>query len=147
MNLYTIGFTQKSAKCFFELIKKYHITMLVDIRLNNKSQLAGFTKGEDLKYFLQEICGCDYCHCDEYAPTKAILDDYKKKKSDWDEYVNRYIPLMEGRKATQKFLASFSNLENVCLLCSEPTPEQCHRRLLAEMIVAADHTVTVTHIQ
>lgn len=146
MNLYTIGFTQKSAERFFELIKIYHITMLVDIRLNNKSQLAGFTKGEDLKYFLKEICNCNYRHCDEYAPTKSILDGYKKKQFSWDEYVSQYLPLMERRHAVDKFLSTFSGVENICLLCSEPTPEQCHRRLLAEMIAGADQNVTIIHI-
>lgn len=146
MNLYTIGFTKKSAERFFELIKTHHITMLVDIRLNNKSQLAGFTKGDDLKFFLREICACDYKHCDEYAPTKAILDGYKKKHFGWDEYVRQYLPLMEKRCAVQKFLSAFSAVENVCLLCSEPTPEQCHRRLLAEMIATANQSVTVMHI-
>ena len=146
MTLYTIGFTQKSAQQFFELIKAHRITMLVDIRLNNKSQLAGFSKGEDLKYFLQEICGCDYTHCDEYAPTKDILDGYKKKQFDWDEYVRQYLPLMERRRAANKFLSAFREMENVCLLCSEPTPERCHRRLLAEMITAADPSIAVIHI-
>ncbi len=146
MNLYTIGFTQKSAERFFELIKTHHVTMLIDIRLNNKSQLAGFTKGEDLKYFLKEICGCEYRHCVEFAPTKAILDGYKKKLFSWEEYVRQYLPLMESRHAVEKFLSTFSEAENICLLCSEPTPEQCHRRLLAEMIAAAAPNVTIIHI-
>ncbi len=72
MKIYTIGFTQKSAKQFFELIKKNNINILLDIRLNNKSQLAGFTKGDDLEYFLSEICNCEYKHCLEYAPTKIF---------------------------------------------------------------------------
>ena len=146
MVLYTIGFTQKSAQQFFELIKSNSIDMLVDIRLNNKSQLAGFTKGDDLRYFLGEICNCKYQHCIEYAPTKDILNSYKKKAISWDEYVRQYIPLMQKRNAVQMFAERFAKYRAVCLLCSEPTPECCHRRLLSEMIVADHPEITVKHI-
>ena len=146
MVLYTIGFTQKSAQQFFELIKSNNIDILVDIRLNNKSQLAGFTKGDDLRYFLKEICNCEYQHCIEYAPTKDILDGYKKKTISWDEYVRQYIPLMQKRNVVQKFAERFSKYRAVCLLCSEPTPEDCHRRLLSEMIIADYPAITVKHI-
>ena len=146
MVLYTIGFTQKSAQQFFELIKSNNIDMLVDIRLNNKSQLAGFTKGADLRYFLEEICNCKYQHCIEYAHTKDILDNYKKKVISWDEYVRQYIPLMQKRHVVQKFVERFSKYRAVCLLCSEATPEYCHRRLLSEMIVAECPAITVKHI-
>ncbi|WP_305141034.1 DUF488 domain-containing protein [Acutalibacter muris] len=146
MVLYTIGFTQKSAQQFFELIKSNNMDMLVDIRLNNKSQLAGFAKGNDLRYFLEEICNCEYQHCIEYAPTKDILDSYKKKTISWDEYVRQYIPLMQKRNAVQKFAERFAKYMAVCLLCSEPTPEYCHRRLLSEMIVADYPAITVKHI-
>lgn len=146
MVLYTIGFTQKSAQQFFELIKSNNIDILVDIRLNNKSQLAGFTKGDDLRYFLHEICNCKYQHCIEYAPTKDILDNYKKKAIGWDEYVRQYLPLMQRRNSVQKFIDRFSAYQSVCLLCSEPTPEYCHRRLFAEMIVANCPDVTVKHV-
>lgn len=146
MVLYTIGFTQKSAQQFFELIKSNNIDILVDIRLNNKSQLSGFTKGDDLRYFLEEICNCKYQHCVEYAPTKDILDDYKKKVISWDEYVTQYIPLMKKRNAVRKFIEKFGKYKSVCLLCSEPTPECCHRRLLSEMIVAECPETTVKHI-
>lgn len=146
MILYTIGFTQKSAEHFFDLIKSNDIEILLDIRLNNRSQLAGFTKGDDLRYFLNEICNCKYQHCVEYAPTKDILDRYKKKEISWEEYVKRYIPLMHERKAVQRFTKNYSQYEHVCLLCSEPTPEQCHRRLLAEMISQEKHDVVIRHI-
>lgn len=120
--------------------------MLVDIRLNNKSQLAGFTKGNDLRYFLDEVCNCKYQHCTEYAPTKDILDNYKKKVISWDEYVTQYITLMQKRNAIRKFTDIFGKYKSVCLLCSEPTPENCHRRLLSEMIVAERPETTVKHI-
>lgn len=146
MTVYTIGFTQKSAKTFFELLKENQIELLIDVRLNNKSQLAGFSKGTDLDYLLKEICNCQYVHCIEYAPTKEILDDYKKKKISWEQYVERFIPLMEKRNVPQTFIKRFAGYERVCLLCSEPTPEQCHRRLLAEMIKDKNSDVIIRHI-
>lgn len=146
MILYTMGFTQKSAREFFGLVQAHRIDMLVDIRLNNTSQLAGFTKGEDLRYFLQALCGCRYQHCAAYAPTKELLDDYKKGRLDWEGYVRQYIPLMESRQAVGMFYEAFSTYDAVCLLCSEPTPQHCHRRLLAEMIAAAHPDITIQHI-
>lgn len=146
MTIYTLGFTQKTAEQFFGLLKKERIQLLVDIRLNNKSQLAGFTKGEDLRYFLEEICGCAYIHCEEYAPTKQILDDYKKKRIDWEGYVSQYLPLMARRGAAGKFPERFANYERICLLCSEPTPERCHRRLLAELIQEQHPEIQIRHL-
>jgi uncharacterized protein (DUF488 family) len=146
MTIYTMGFTQKSAKHFFELIKNYNINILLDIRLNNKSQLAGFTKGDDLSYFLSEICKCKYKHCIEYAPTKEILDEYKKKKITWNEYVDKYISLIQRRDNIPEFFESFHGYENICLLCSEPTPEHCHRRLLVEMISQSNPQIIIKHI-
>lgn len=146
MNVYTIGFTQKSAEQFFELIKKNNIELLVDVRLNNKSQLAGFTKGNDLRYFLSEICHCKYKHCIEYAPTKDILDGYKKKEITWDDYVERYINLMNKRGDYKNFIAKFGSYNNICLLCSEPTVEHCHRKLIAELIAQDSPQAKITHI-
>lgn len=146
MTIYTIGFTKKTAECFFTLLKEHQIQLLVDIRLNNKSQLAGFTKGDDLRYFMNEICNCEYAHCEEYAPTKEILDDYKKKRINWEGYVSQYLPLMERRGAARKFLKRFADYERICLLCSEPTPEHCHRRLLAELIQQEAPDVQIKHL-
>ena len=146
MTIYTIGFAQKNAKTFFELIKKNDVEIVIDIRLNNKSQLAGFTKGNDLSYFLKEICNCDYSHCIDFAPTKEILDDYKKKGSTWSQYVEQFIPLMEKRKSVELFTKMFGKYNRVCLLCSEPTPEQCHRRLLAELIQQGKNDVLIKHL-
>ena len=146
MNIYTIGFTQKSARQFFGLLDSYSISTIIDIRLNNKSQLAGFTKGDDLNYFLDVICGCNYQHRIEFAPSKDIFDNYKKKIIDWGEYARQYNSLMNSRKAVQTFMNEFSQLDNICLLCSEPTPERCHRRLFAEMIVASHPEICVIHI-
>lgn len=146
MILFTIGFTQKSAEQFFELIKKERVELLIDIRLNNRSQLAGFTKGPDLQYFLQKICQCNYIHCEEYAPTKELLEQYKRGKIGWEEYVNIFMPLMKQRSAPQTFFKRFSKYNRICLLCSEPTPEKCHRRLLAEMLQSQDQTIIIKHI-
>jgi len=134
MNIYTIGFTQKNAKTFFETIKKNNINLLIDIRLNNKSQLAGFSKGEDLQYFLPTICNCEYLYCPEFAPDTETLDLYKGKKISWNEYEVRYTKLINERNVVKQFFSRFNKYNNMVLLCSEPTAEQCHRRLLANMI-------------
>ncbi|MCL2047469.1 MAG: DUF488 domain-containing protein [Defluviitaleaceae bacterium] len=146
MKLYTIGFTQKSAEDFFELIKKNKIDLLLDVRLNNKSQLAGFAKGNDMAYFLREICQCDYKHCIEFAPTKDILDDYKGKKISWGYYENRYTSLIENRKAHQDFFIRFDSFNKICLLCSEPTADKCHRRLLSEILKKNNNAIEIKHI-
>ena len=137
MILYTMGFTQKSAEQFFGSIKEHGIDLLVDIRLNNKSQMAGFTKGDDLRYFLDKICSCEYRHCVEYAPTKDVLDGYKKKSITWDEYVEQYISLMRRRQSVKNFIEQFSEYGTACLLCSEPA---------AEMIAEDMPRILVRHI-
>jgi uncharacterized protein (DUF488 family) len=146
MTIYTVGFTQKSAKHFFELIKNNHIDLLLDIRLNNKSQLAGFTKGDDLHYFLNEICQCDYKHCVEYAPTKEIMDGYKKKALPWNEYVRQYTALIKQRGIYKQFMQQYHHYTHICLLCSEPTADNCHRRLLAEMLFKENPQIRIEHI-
>ena len=147
MILYTIGFTQKSAEQFFEAIKANSIELLVDIRLNNKSQLAGFTKGNDLDYFLKKICGTKYIHCDEFAPTKDLLGRYQKGTASWEDYEKEFYEIMERRGAYAKFLTRFKDFDKVCLLCSEPSPDQCHRRLVAEKIKSTDtKNVEIIHI-
>jgi uncharacterized protein (DUF488 family) len=146
VKLYTIGFTKKTAKGFFSLIKENGIDLLIDIRLNNKSQLAGFTKGEDLQYFLETICNCGYEHCDEFAPTKEMLDSYKKKELDWPGYEELYTELMKGRRDYLAFVSRFSLHHSVVLLCSEPTAEYCHRGLLSEMICDVSPNLILHHI-
>lgn len=147
MLIYTIGFTQKSAEQFFERIKYYGIQMLVDIRLYNKSQLTGFTNGRDLPYFLGQICGCEYRHCVKYAPTKKILNGYREKRITWAEYEMQYKFMIDEREAVNDFINNFSGLyECVCLLCSEPTPEHCHRRLFAEMVAAELPDTEIIHL-
>lgn len=130
ITLFTIGFTAKSAETFFETLKQAGIIRVIDIRLNNVSQLAGFSKRDDLMYFLREICGCGYRHQPLLAPTKEILDDYKQKRIDWTAYERQFNDLLKIRKAHT--LLSPSDLDMACLLCSESTADKCHRRLVAE---------------
>jgi len=144
--LYTIGFTKKIAKEFFTLINENSIDLLVDIRLNNKSQLAGFTKSDDLEYFLKEICNCAYIHCYEFAPTKEILDAYKRNEIDWEEYEVKYVALMKERGDYTRFVDRFSSYKGIVLLCSEPTADRCHRRLLAELIRGITPNLFIYHI-
>src|ERR1035441_5140336 len=99
MKIFTIGFTKKSAEVFFSRLKTSGVKRLIDIRLNNVSQLAGFTKKDDLKYFLRVICEIDYFHLAELAPTAEILGPYKKTKSgDWDLYERQFLSLMQNRQ-------------------------------------------------
>ena len=130
ITLYTIGFTKKSAKDFFELLIKNKINRIVDIRINNASQLAGFTKGKDLAYLADAIGGIEYIHITHFAPTKELLSDYQKGDVSWQEYTKIYRRLLDERKITSKY--NIKSYNQACLLCSETTPEQCHRRLLAE---------------
>ncbi len=146
MTIYTIGFTQKTAEQFFESIKANGIEILLDVRLNNKSQLAGFSKGADLCYFLKEICGTKYIHCEEFAPTKELLSAYQKGTVSWEEYEQTFDIIMDKRGACKSFLSRFGSFERICLLCSEPTPEHCHRRLVAEKIQKENSGINIIHL-
>ncbi|HPD60292.1 MAG TPA: DUF488 domain-containing protein [Thermodesulfobacteriota bacterium] len=142
--LFTVGFTKKNAETFFGTLKRFGIVKLIDIRLNNVSQLAGFTKKDDLVYFLKQICGCDYVHEPFLAPTKEILDAYKKKEITWPEYEKRFNDLLISRRVNA--LISPSELHMACLLCSEPTPEKCHRRLVAEFFKNSFEDIEIIHL-
>jgi uncharacterized protein (DUF488 family) len=131
MKIYTIGFTQTTAERFFTRLKKSGANRIIDVRLNNVSQLAGFAKRDDLKYFSGEICGMGYAHLPELAPTKNMLDKFKKNKGDWLEYEQEFLGLMRDRKVES---IAPSLLDGGCLLCSEATPHHCHRRLVAEYL-------------
>lgn len=134
MIVYTIGFTKKTAEQFFTTLRKNRVELLVDVRLNNKSQLAGFTKDCDVSFFLREICNADYIHCSEFAPSKELLSAYQKKEISWDDYERMYNEILEKRGNYHQFLSRFSKYDRICLLCSEPTAYKCHRRLLAEKV-------------
>ena len=142
--LFTIGFARKNAQTFFEMLRAAKIRKVVDVRLNNVSQLAGFTKKNDLKYFLDKIICCQYQHRPDWAPTDEILNPYKKGKTTWDDYVRDFTVLMEQRKIGSD--VSPEDLDHVCLLCSEPTPEQCHRRLVAERICRLYPQIKLIHL-
>ncbi len=133
MEIYSIGFTQKTAEQFFGRLREAGIKRLLDVRLNNKSQLAAFTKRNDLPFFLRELCGADYIHEPLLAPTKEILDDYKKRKGSWQEYETRFFALLAERKIEDKIDRNLFEQPTV-LLCSEPTAEYCHRRLVLEYL-------------
>ena len=145
MQIYTMGFTQKTAEQFFEKIKQNNIQIVIDVRLNNQSQLAGFTKGRDLIYFLKVICNCLYEHEIKFSPTKEILSSYKKGNITWKEYEFQFYTLMKDRNLVEVYKNKYMCYEKILLLCSEPTPENCHRRLLAENL-AKELNVEIKHL-
>jgi len=140
----TIGFTQKSAEKFFKLIKLSGSKRVVDVRLNNVSQLAGFAKRNDLKFFLKEMLDVDYVHLPELAPTKDILDAYKKNKGDWSVYEPAFLELMKEREIEKRIDPEI--IAGGCLLCSEDKPHHCHRRLVAEYLEEKWGDVNIKHL-
>lgn len=144
MKLFTIGFTKKSAEQFFRLLKQEGLTKVVDTRLNNVSQLAGFTKRDDLKFFLKEVLGIEYFYMPMLAPTKDILDEYKKNGGDWSTYERKFVDLVKNRKIESKIEREV--LSGACLLCSEPTPHHCHRRLVAEYLSDKWGDIDIHHL-
>lgn len=145
VNVYTIGFTKKSAQSFFTLLRESKVRTLLDVRLNNSSQLAGFAKKDDLKYFLKEICGTEYVHLPELAPTKDILDPYKDGKITWSAYEEKFLDLMARRNIER--VVPLNLLDQGCLLCSEHEPHMCHRRLVAEYLNrSTDLNLAVNHL-
>jgi uncharacterized protein (DUF488 family) len=144
VRILTIGFTRKSAETFFSRLRDAGVKRLIDVRLNNVSQLAGFTKREDLRFFTQAICGIEYVHLPELAPTKDILDPYKKQKGDWWLYERQFLDLMRERRIEES--VSRELLDGGCLLCSEEKPHQCHRRLVAEYLRERWGDVEIEHI-
>ena len=144
INLYTIGFTKKGAQQFFHLLTEAGVKRVIDTRLNNVSQLAGFAKKKDLEYFLKMIGNIEYDHALQLAPTKDILTDYKKNKGEWSEYEKRFLDLLEKRKIERSLSPEL--LEGACLLCSEATPHHCHRRLVAEYLNDQWGNVNIRHL-
>ena len=130
--VHTIGFTQKTAAQFFGLLRNSGTKRVVDVRLNNISQLAGFSKRDDLQFFLKEILGIDYIHLPLLAPTQDILDAYKKHKGDWSIYEPAFLDLMKKREIEKRI--DPETIKGGCLLCSEDKPHYCHRRLIAEYL-------------
>ena len=133
MTVYTIGFTKKTAEKFFEALRSSGAKHLLDIRLSNNSQLAGFTKRNDLRYFLKRLVNMEYHEVQILAPEESILKEYRKT-GDWAKYEQRYLELIR-RRGVEKQIASVLFEEGIVLLCSEAEPTHCHRRLAAEYLV------------
>jgi uncharacterized protein (DUF488 family) len=144
MKLFTIGFTKKSAESFFAKLKHAGVKRLIDIRLNNVSQLAGFAKQDDLRYFSKAICNIDYIHLPDLAPTKDLLNAYKKSQGDWKLYERNFFNLMKMRRIEDKVPREL--LDGGCLLCSEDKPDHCHRRLVAEYLKEKWGEFEIEHI-
>lgn len=144
MKLFTIGFTKKTARRFFELLRDSGAKQIVDVRLNNVSQLAGFAKKDDLAYFADAICGMGYVHVPELAPTQEMLDRYKKEGGDWHVYERQFLDLMRQRRIEETI--SKEAIAGGCLLCSEDKPHHCHRRLVAEYLKARWSDVEIVHL-
>lgn len=145
MKLYTIGFTRKSAEQFFMLLADHGVERVVDIRLRPGGQLSGFAKGSDLPWFLERLNGCDYVHLPQLGSSDEIIDDYRKDH-DWPRYVSRFEALMDERGIPATLDRASFETQASCLLCSEPTPEQCHRRLIAERLARSWPDVEVIHL-
>ncbi|MCA9314332.1 MAG: DUF488 domain-containing protein [Planctomycetes bacterium] len=144
MKVFTIGFTKKSAQRFFGLLKASGVSRVVDVRLNNVSQLAGFAKRDDVAYFLKTICDMDYVHLPELAPTQDMLDEYKKRKGDWRTYEARFLALMAERRIEATVPRDV--IANGCLLCSEDKPHHCHRRLVADYLRQHWGNLEIAHL-
>jgi len=145
MKITTIGFTKKNAQTFFNFIKNEKINTLIDVRLNNVSQLAGYAKRDDLKFFLKELCDTDYLHIPDLAPTKEILNVYKKGGMSWELYEDNFLNLMAQRNIERILKPSLLN--DSCLLCSEHEPHFCHRRLVVEYLNEhTDQNYQVKHL-
>lgn len=144
MTLYTIGFTKTTAEGFFERLRKAGVKRVVDVRLNNVSQLAGFAKRVDLAYFLKAIAGIGYVHRPDLAPTQEMLDAFKKDGGSWLDYEKQFIALMVERGIER--CVSRDLLDEGCLLCSEDTPDECHRRLVAEYLANEWNDLQIVHL-
>jgi len=144
--LFTIGFTKKTAKTFFSLLQESNIDTVIDIRLNNTSQLAGFAKFPDIEYFLKSLCGINYMHDRNFSPTEDTLKKFKKKKITWDEYVVEFENTLKERNIEEYIKSNYTIDKNYCLLCSEHTHEKCHRTLIAQKFKLVFEDVKITNI-
>lgn len=143
VKLYTIGFTKKNAEKFFSLLINNKVKRVIDIRLNNTSQLAGFAKADDLRYFLRAVAGIEYIYLPEFAPTEEIMNDYKDKKTERKDFVKSYTALISKRKVEKLDKNIFNG---ACLLCSEHKPEECHRSLAADYLRKKWGNIEITHL-
>lgn len=144
IQIFTIGFSGKSAEQFFMILKEAGVKRVLDVRLHNSSQLAGYTKRSDLPFFLRSIVGAGYVHLPAFAPTKQLLNGYKKNEFTWTEYEREYQDIIERRQPHRDLEPS--DIDFGCILCSEPTADQCHRRLAAEYLQQIWPNLTITHL-
>lgn len=144
IHLFTIGFTKKSAERFFLGLRDAGVQRLIDVRLNNVSQLAGFAKRNDLEFFLKELCDIEYLHLTDLAPTQDMLDAYKKSKGSWSEYEKRFLDLIRKREIEKSLPRDI--FHSGCLLCSEHQPHHCHRRVVAEYLRDQWGDVEIEHL-
>lgn len=142
---YSIGFTKHSAQDFFETLKAAGVRRLIDVRLNNVSQLAGFSKRDDLAYFLKSLCGIEYVHEPLLAPTQELLADYQNRRITWNAYAKRFLALMRERRIEQEVDIGLFDQSSV-LLCSEQTAEHCHRRLVLEYLKREWGSLAIRHL-
>lgn len=143
ITLFTIGFTKKTAEEFFTKLKNANVKKLIDVRLWNTSVYAGFTNVRDFPYFLK-LHNIEYRHLSELAPTKEILKNYKDGNMSWRKYEKQYLELLENRNIAERL--KNAELDSACLLCAEPTPEKCHRRLLAEYLQKSFDDIEIVHL-
>jgi uncharacterized protein (DUF488 family) len=144
VRVFTIGFTKKSAEAFFTALRESGARRVVDVRLHNVSQLAGFAKRDDLRYFLREIPGMDYVHLTELAPSPELLDGYRKRQVDWATYEQVFLDLMRIRRVEDTVPREL--IADGCLLCSEDKPHRCHRRLVAEYLRERWGDLEIVHL-
>ena len=144
IKLFTIGFTKKTAEEFFSRLLRAGVKRVIDIRLNNVSQLAGFAKRDDLRYFLRTIGQMEYVHRPDLAPTQQILDDFKKNKGRWEIFEKNFLALLSARGVEKEIHPEL--LHEACLLCSEEKPALCHRRLVAEYFRDQWNGVKIVHL-
>jgi len=144
MKIFTIGFTKTTAEAFFKRLQEAGVKKVIDVRLNNVSQLAGFAKKDDLRYFLKSIGGIEYVHLPELAPTKEIFDNIKKKKGQWTDFEKQFNELMKARRIEETIPRD--SVDGACLLCSEAKPHNCHRRLVAEYLKEKWGDIDIVHL-
>jgi uncharacterized protein (DUF488 family) len=145
VEIYSIGFTKRSAEEFFGALEAAGIQRLMDVRLNSRSQLAGFTKGADLAFFLKRILGTSYVQEPSLAPTQEMLSAYRRQEIAWSVYETEYLRLIETRDV-ERHLDRASFEVRTVLLCSEREPTRCHRRLAAEYLAARWDDMEIRHL-
>jgi uncharacterized protein (DUF488 family) len=144
IKLFTIGFAGKSAERFFQLLRDNGVQKIIDTRLYPSSQLSGFAKGKDLKFFLKEVANISYEHKIDFAPTEDLLSRYRSKQLNWKQYESEYIAILKERDVTKSL--NPQALHQSCLLCSEHSPENCHRKQLAEYLANQLNGISIIHL-